>query len=378
MGRYKFLQGNEACVEGAIAAGARFFAGYPITPSSEIAQQSSIKLPAIGGYYIQMEDEIASMAAIIGASLTGMKSFTATSGPGFSLMQENLGVAIIGEVPCVIMNVSRGGPSTGLATKPAQGDVMQVRWGTHGDHSIIVLTPSSAQECFDLTIEAFNLSEKYRTPVILLTDKSVGHLREKVYIRGSDEIQIINRKKPDVKPENYLPYKADSDGIPPLACYGEEHLLKVNSSMHGEDGLTKLTSGISTALNMRLIKKIEDNVSEISDVRTFQVDDAEIMIISFGISARSSRKAVTKARALGLRVGLIQILGLWPFPAEKIRNVLKNCSYVVVVEMNMGQLASEVEQVFRDKTIYRVNKCSGEDIVPNEIIPILEEVASSL
>ncbi len=375
MGQYKFLQGNEACVEGAIAAGARFFAGYPITPSSESAQVASVMLPPLGGYYIQMEDEIASMAAIIGASLSGLKSFTATSGPGFSLMQENLGMAIMGEVPCVIINVARGGPSTGLATKQAQGDVLQTRWGTHGDHAIIVLTPASVQECFDLTVRAFNLSEKYRTPVVVLTDKTVGHLRENVEIKGPDEIEIINRKKPTCAPADYKPYAPDADGIPPLASYGDEHLLRINSSMHGEEGFLDATVQNSVELNRRLFDKIEKNVADIGAIKTYNTEDAETVIISFGISARSSKWATTLARKAGLPVGLIQLDTLWPFPAEKIQGALSpKCRRLVVAEMNMGQLALEVERVFRSTEVHRVNKWSGEDLRPSEIFKRLREV----
>lgn len=377
MGKLKFLQGNEACVEGAIAAGARFFAGYPITPSSEVAQLSSVMLPKVGGYYLQMEDEIASMAAIIGASASGMKSYTATSGPGFSLMQENLGVAIGGEVPCVIIDVGRAGPSTGLATKQAQGDVMQVRWGTHGDHPIIVLTPSTVQECFDLTVRAFNLAEKYRTPVILLSDKSVGHLRERVIIKDPEEIELINRKKPACAPAEYLPFKADADHVPPMSCFGDKHLLRINSSTHGEDGFTSQTAKASTATNMRLYHKIEDNVDDISAIKTYQVEDAEIILISFGISARSCRHAVKLARAQGLKVGLVQILGLWPFPADKMKKVISSSASLIVVEMNLGQLVLEVERVFRKNEVFRVNKCSGEDIYPQEIMSRIKEVTAA-
>ena len=369
MGKFKFIQGNEACVEGAIAVGARFYAGYPITPSSEVAQVASVKLPPLGGYYLQMEDEIASMAAIIGGSLSGLKSFTATSGPGFSLIQENIGMAIIGEVPCVIINVSRGGPSTGLATKQAQGDVMQSRWGTHGDHAIIVLTPSSVQECFDLMVRAFNLSEKYRTPVVLLTDKTIGHLREKVEIRDPSEIEIINRKKPTCPPAEYQPYFADEDGIPPLSSYGDEHLLRINSSMHGDAGFIDMSPANAVRVSQRLWDKIENNVDDIAQVVGYHLDDAEVVVISFGISARSGLQAVTVAREQGIKAGMIKLLTLWPFPQQKIREILpETCTRLVVPELNMGQLVLEVERVFRDKQICRVNKFSGEDILPTEIL----------
>lgn len=370
----RFLQGNEACVEGAIAAGARFFAGYPITPSSEIAQAASVLLPPLGGYYLQMEDEIASMAAIIGASLAGMKSFTATSGPGFSLMQENLGMAIMGEVPCVIINVSRGGPSTGLATKQAQGDVMQTRWGTHGDHSIIVLAPASVQECFDLTVRAFNLSEKYRTPVIVLLDKTIGHLREKAYIPPAGELQIIDRKRPSCAPGEYRSCRPDEDGIVPLPNYGDAHLLRINSSMHGEEGFISSCPDNAAKLVKRLWDKIEKNVDDIGSIRTYQVEDAETVLVSFGISARSARRAVSLARQQGKKAGLIQLQTIWPFPYEKIKKALSPaCKTLVVVEMNMGQLVLEVERLFRDKKIMRINQWNGEDILPSRILREMKE-----
>ncbi len=374
MAEFKFLQGNEACVEGAVAAGARFFAGYPITPSSEVAQAASVKLPPLGGYYIQMEDEIASMAAIIGASLSGLKSFTATSGPGFSLMQENLGMAIMGEVPCVIINVSRGGPSTGLATKQAQGDVMQSRWGTHGDHAMIVLTPSSVQECFDQTVRAFNLSEKYRCPVIVLTDKTIGHLRERIEVRGPEEIEVIDRKKPDCAPSQYKSCAPDDDGVAPLPSYGDRHLLRINSSMHGEEGFLNDSPANATALVRRLWDKIEKNVSYIGKIEGYRLEGAETVIIAFGIAARAARRAVTLARAGGIRVGLVKLLTLWPFPYAQIREALDpNCRSLLVAELNMGQLVLEVERLFKDKKILRVNKWSGEDILPGEIMAALKE-----
>jgi 2-oxoglutarate/2-oxoacid ferredoxin oxidoreductase subunit alpha len=376
MGKVKFLQGNQACVEGAVAAGARFYAGYPITPSSEVAQAASEKLPPLGGYYVQMEDEIASMAAIIGASLSGLKSFTATSGPGLSLMQENLGMGIMGEVPCVIIDVARGGPSTGLATKQAQGDVMFTRWGTHGDHTIIVVTPASVQECFDLTVRAFNLSEKYRTPVIVLTDKTIGHLREKVEVKDPGEIEIIDRKRPTGPPGDYKPYRADEDGIPPLAAYGDRHLLRINSSMHGEEGFIDQSPRNATSLNKRLYEKIEKNVADIGQIKAFQTEDAETVIIAFGIAARSALRAMTLARQAGLRVGVAQLQTLWPFPVPQLQEAIgPGCRRLLVAEMNMGQLALEVERVFHDKEVYRVNKWSGEDLLPREILHRLKEVS---
>ena len=262
--KYKLVQGNEACVEGAIAAGMTFFAGYPITPSTEIAEISSQKLPKLGGKFIQMEDELASMAAIIGASLTGAKSMTATSGPGFSLMQENLGYAMITEVPCVIVNVQRGGPSTGLPTSPAQGDVMQAKWGTHGDHPAIAITPNSVQETYECTVKAFNLAEKYITPVILLMDETVGHMREKMVFKDASEIEVINRKKPTCKPEDYVAYRPDEDMVPPMASFGEGYRYHVTGLTHDETGFPTNNNEISEKLITRLVDKVEKNLDDFS------------------------------------------------------------------------------------------------------------------
>lgn len=370
----RFIQGNEACTEGALAAGARFFAGYPITPSSEIAQIASQRLPQFGGCYMQMEDEIASIAAIIGASASGVKSFTATSGPGFSLMQENLGVAITGEVPCVIINVQRPGPSTGLATNPSQADLMQARWGTHGDHSIIVLTPSSPQECYDLTIRAFNLAEKYRTPVIVLTDKTIAQVSEKVKLYPAEEIDIINRKKPVCDPADYKPFRSDEDGIPPMSFFGDPHLLRITSSMHDEDGFTD--SGVENASKVirRLHDKIENNVQDIAQLETYFTEDAHTVFISFGISARASLHAVHSARAEGKKVGAVKLLSIWPFPAIKLRSALENCQQIIVPEMNLGQLVLEVERIFKDKKVISFAKWNGQNITPTELLAKMKEV----
>lgn len=366
--REVLLQGNEACVEGALIAGCRFFAGYPITPSSEIAEVLSYRLPQVDGTFIQMEDEIASMGAVIGASLTGMKAMTATSGPGFSLMQENLGFACIAEVPCVIINVMRGGPSTGLPTSPSQGDVMQSRWGTHGDHSIIVLSPSTVRECFDLTVRAFDLSEKYRTPVILLSDEVVGHMREKVILPKPDEIEVFNRVRPTVPPEWYIPYEDSPMGIPPMGIFGDGYRYHVTGLIHDIRGYpTSRVDEVEPFLR-RLHRKIEGNLDDIIQFEAYNTEDAEIVIIAYGFTARSARHTVKEARKKGLKVGLLRLITLWPFPDNVVEEIVKRSKTIVVPEMNMGQIVREVERVVKGETrILRVNKIDGTAITPKEI-----------
>lgn len=369
----KFLQGNEACVEGAIKAGAKFYAGYPITPSSEIAELASIRLPAEGGVYIQMEDEIASMAALVGASFAGAKAFTATSGPGFSLMQENIGLAIMTEAPCVVIDVQRSGPSTGLATKPAQADVMQARWGTHGDHAAIVLAPSTVQECYDLIITAFNFAEKYRTPVIFLSDEIIGHMREKVVLH--DDIPIVNRKMPDVDPLKFRPYEPDDNGVPPLAFYGSEYIFHASSSMHDETGFPNNSPKNAEKVIKRLYNKIYQNKEDIIITKEFYTEDAEILLISFGASARSSREAVNILRKEGKKAGLLQLNTLWPFPDEKVAKLANKAKVVIVPEMNLGQIIGEVQRVInKDMPVVGVNKVNSEIIKPFEIIEKVKEV----
>ncbi|MCD6571754.1 MAG: 2-oxoacid:acceptor oxidoreductase subunit alpha, partial [Thermoplasmata archaeon] len=288
----KLLQGNEACVKGAILAGVRFFAGYPITPSSEIAEGMARLLPQIRGKFLQMEDEISSMAAVIGASIAGLKSMTATSGPGFSLKQENLGFAIINEIPCVIVNAQRGGPSTGLPTKPSQGDMMQARWGTHGDHSIIALAPSTVKEVLALTIKAVNFSEKYRTPVILLLDAEISHMREKVKIPEKDEIEIVNRKKPSVSPQEYLPFKAGKDGIPPMANFGEGYRYHFTGLVHNEKGFPTNDPQEIDSFLRRLNNKIEVHKKDILLTERYFLKDAKIALVAYGSVARAAKKTV--------------------------------------------------------------------------------------
>ena len=364
----RMWQGNVACAEGAIAAGCRFFAGYPITPSSEIAEVLALRFPVVGGHFIQMEDEIAAMGAIIGGSLGGAKTMTATSGPGFSLKQENIGFAAMAEVPCVIVNVQRGGPSTGLPTHAAQSDVMQARWGTHGDHPIIVLCPSSVRETYDLTIRAFNLAEKYRMPVILLSDEIIGHLTEKVEIPDPSTIEVIDRKKPTDNPENYLPYEMDDSDIPAMANFGEGYRYHVTGLAHDETGFPTNDPKKIRAQMMRLNRKIQRFRDDIVEVETFNTDDMDVLVISFGSTARSVKRAVINAREKGVKAGLLRLKTIWPFPDKEIEALYKPVRKIVVAEMNLGQIAHEVEWATRrEKPVVRVNKIDGEPITPIEI-----------
>ncbi len=372
--RAKLMQGNEACAEGAIAAGCRFFAGYPITPASEIAEQLSVRLPQVDGTFIQMEDEIASMGAIIGASLAGTKSMTATSGPGFSLMQENLGYACLAEVPCVVVDVMRGGPSTGLPTNPSQGDVMQARWGTHGDHPIIALSASSVLECFTMTVKAFNFAERYRTPVILLLDEVVAHMREKVVLPSPREVEVIDRVKPSVPPEWYLPYEDTSYGVPPMGIFGEGYRYHVTGLIHDIRGFPTLRQDEIEPFLARLFRKISTHFEDIQMVERYQIEDADLVIIAYGCVARSAHRAMVEARAQGLKVGLLKLITLWPFPRRSIEPLIKAGKTLLVPEMNMGQVSREVRRVNEGMTpVLTVNKIDGTIISPKEILAKIKE-----
>lgn len=371
----RFMQGNEAMAEGAFAAGARFYAGYPITPSSEIAEISSRRLPQLGGLYVQMEDEIGSIAAIIGASASGKKSFTATSGPGFSLMQENLGVAIMAEIPCVIINVMRSGPSTGLATKPAQGDLMQSRWGTHGDHGIIVLSPSTVEDCYYLMVKAFNFAEKYRTPVVFLADEIIGHMQERAVLNEISQQDIVNRKQPICDPKDYKPFMVDEDGIAPLAHYGSEYILRLSGSTHDEYGLPNSKPENADKFIRHYTDKIENNKKDISIVRKYNMEDAEYAIITFGCSTRSALEAMDILRAEGKKVGILQLVTLWPFADEEVIEVCNQVKGVVVPELNLGQLIGEVKKYNKGNIpITGVNKVNSLSIEPHEIVDKVREV----
>ncbi len=369
----RLMQGNQAIAEGAFYAGARFYAGYPITPSSEIAEECSKRMPQVGGVYLQMEDEIASMGAIIGASLAGAKSFTATSGPGFSLMQENLGVAILGEVPCVVIDVQRSGPSTGLATKPAQSDVMQIRWGRHGDQCLIALSPASVSECISLTVQAFNFAEKFRTPVIIAADEVIGHLRENVVVPEPGDFEVINRKRPAGAPQDYKPFAPEADGIAPLAAYGEPYIFHVSSSMHGPDGYSNNNPANAERRIRQLHEKIEKNRNEIVLTKRFDTDDADVLLIAFGATTRSSRAAAFELRKKGVKAGVLQFVTLWPFADEEVAELALRAKTVIVTEMNYsGQVAGEVRKVLGSGAdLRRVNSFNGEIITPQDIMKVL-------
>ena len=372
-GRLTFVQGNEACVRAALYAGLDFFAGYPITPSTEIAELMSVHLPRKGGKFMQMEDEIASICAIIGASLTGQKVMTATSGPGFSLMQEGLGYAIMAEIPCVIVDVQRGGPSTGLPTKVSQGDVNQARWGVHGDHSIIALTASNHQDVFAMTVDAFNFSETYRTPVILLFDEVVGHMRERLEIPESGEIPLVERLKTSVREGvDYHPYLPREDGRLPMSDFGGVHRYNVTGLFHDMWGFPSENPQVVHDLLRHLMDKIESHVDEVTRYREYYVDDAEMLLISYGASARSALHVVTDRRQHGERIGLLELQTLWPFPSTLVREKTKNARYVVVVEMNMGQVLQSVKlAVDNPERIFLANRVDGVLITPADIRNIL-------
>lgn len=365
----KLVQGNAAIAQGAFYAGARFYAGYPITPSSEIAEIASRELPKLGGVFMQMEDELASMGAIVGSSLAGVKSFTATSGPGFSLMQENLGMATMGEVPVVVVNVQRSGPSTGLATKPAQSDIMQLRWGRHGDQEIIALTPASVQECFDLTVKAFNLSEKYRVPVIMAPEEVCGHMRENIVIPEPGELEVVNRAAPACKPEDYKPFCFDEGAVAPLASYGSDYVFHVTSSMHGEDGYSCNTPVNAARRVAQLHTKLAAGRDEIVMTRYFGPEDCETLIVASGIVTRAARSAAATANAAGKKVGVLQLQTLWPFADKEVARASRSAKRVVVAEMNYsGQLAGEVMKCVSDpRMVSGVNTYNGSIMTPAQI-----------
>ena len=369
----KFIQGNEACVEGALYAGLDFFAGYPITPSTEIAELLSSRLPQKGGKFIQMEDEIASMSAIIGASLTGKKVMTATSGPGFSLMQEALGYAVMAEIPCVIVNVQRGGPSTGIPTHVSQGDVNQARWGTHGDHAIVTITASNHQDVFETTVHAFNISETYRTPVILLYDEVVGHMRERLVIPTKGELPLVERLRTSVKEGvDYHPYLPREDGRLPMSDFGSVHRYNVTGLFHDMWGFPSDNPKIVHGLLRHLVDKIQNNVNQIARYKEHYLKDAEIVLISYGSSARSANHVVFSRRPRGEKLGLLELQTLWPFPYDIVREKCANAKYIVVVEMNMGQIMHEVRTaVDRPEKVFLANRIDGVFITPTDIRSIL-------
>ncbi|MCU0837958.1 MAG: 2-oxoacid:acceptor oxidoreductase subunit alpha [Rhodospirillales bacterium] len=370
------LQGNHACAYAAIAAGCRFYAGYPITPSSEIAEKMSLELPRVQGVFVQMEDEIASMGAVIGASLGGVKAMTATSGPGFSLKQENLGYAAMVEVPCVIIDVMRGGPSTGMPTRPAQGDLMQARWGTHGDHPIVVVTPASVGEIYTETVRAFDLAERLRTPVIVLYDETVGHLVETVDVPDLSDVTSAQRKWASGPKETFLPYADPGDGVPEMVRPGDGYRCHTTGLTHGENGFPTQRPAEVEEMTRRLLGKLERHRDVIDRFETVRTGDAHIVVVAVGIAARAARRAVVEARAKGIAAGLFRPITLWPFPEAAFREVVAGADAVLVVEMNAGQLALEIERlVGRRGKVARLNRISGEPIGPDEILANIEELA---
>jgi 2-oxoglutarate ferredoxin oxidoreductase subunit alpha len=369
-----YMTGDEACAEGALAAGCRFFGAYPITPATEIAERMSNRLPEVGGTFIQMEDEIAAMASILGAAWSGQKAMTATSGPGFSLMMENIGLGVVTETPCVVVNVQRGGPSTGLPTMGAQADMMQVRWGSHGDYEIIALAPASAQEIFYLTIKAFDLSETYRTPVFIMADEVIGHMSEKVVIPEANTIKPLSRPKPKGRKDQFLLYKPDKNGVAPMPAAGEGYNVHVTGLTHDEKGYPVMTVEAQKEMMDRLTRKILGNREDIIMTEDHYLEDAEIVLISYGISARTSLAAMAQARAKGLKVGLLRLITVWPFCEDRIRELALRVKGFVTVEINLGQVHLEVERCAAGKVpCHLVGHAGGTVITPDEVIAKIEE-----
>lgn len=367
-----FMQGDYACAEGAIAAGCRFFAGYPITPATEIAERMARRLPEVGGVYIQMEDELGSMAAVIGASYAGVKAMTATSGPGFSLMQENIGLAAMTETPCVIVDIMRGGPSTGQPTKPSQQDVMQAKWGSHGDYEIIALAPFSVQEMFDLAIEAFNLSETYRVPVFVMADEIIGHMRERVTIPAKNEIKVIDRKKPQASPKKYAPFQPDENMVPPMSCFGDGFHFYATGLTHDETGHPQTSSAeAQQKLVHRLCDKIRKNAEKIVKVQEVMLEDVEVAVVAYGIASRAALSAVREARKEGIKAGLLRLVTLWPFPEKYVSELAKQAEVVLVPEMNCGQLVREVERAAKETPVILLSKLGEEPHRPMEILDVI-------
>jgi 2-oxoglutarate ferredoxin oxidoreductase subunit alpha len=380
-----FLLGDYAAAEGAIMAGCRFFAGYPITPATEVAERMSTRLPQVDGIYIQMEDELASMNAILGASWAGIKAMTATSGPGFSLMMENLGLGIMLETPCVLVDVQRGGPSTGLPTLVGQQDMMQARWGAHGDYEIIALCPSSPQELFDLTIRAFNLSERFRTPVLVMTDAEVGHMTERVVIPQPEEIEVINRprvRKGDMEPDHFRIYRDWNSGsgegpVSPMAIAGEGYRFHVTGLTHDELGYPAMNAESSDWNIKRLVNKIRAHRDEIIQLEERFMDDAEIVVVSYGISARTSQWPIEQARQEGIRVGYLRLITIWPFPQKRIFELAKRIRAFIVPEINAGQIRLEVERCAAGQTqVMGVHRLGGDILEPRQVLAAIHKAAA--
>jgi 2-oxoglutarate ferredoxin oxidoreductase subunit alpha len=378
-----FMNGDHACAEGAIAAGCRFFGGYPITPSTEIAERLARRLPEVGGVFIQMEDELGSMAAIIGASAAGKRSMTATSGPGLSLMMENLGLAVMLEIPCVVVDVQRGSPSTGLPTMPGQSDVMQARWGSHGNHEIVAYAPWSPQEIFDLTVLSFNIADRYRLPVMLMTDEVVGHMFERVVIPHEDQIEHWGRKLPKDPPnekglETSSPFRAeDADLVPPMAHAGEGYRVHFTGLTHDERGYPDMSADTHHKLVTRLVNKIRLNADKIIRTEGYYLEDARILVIAYGCTARSARNAVRQARMSGIPVGLLRLISLWPFPENALRQLASQVDEFIVAEMNLGQISLEVERIAK-QSVRGIFHAGGAMIPPEPILSAIKEAGERL
>jgi len=370
-----FLDGDHACCEGALAAGARFAAGYPITPSTEVVERFAARIPTVGGTFIQMEDELAASIAIQGAVWGGAKAFTVTSGPGFSLMMEHIGYAAMTETPCVFVNVQRGGPSTGLPTLPAQADMMQARWGSHGDYGVLALCPNSPQECFDLTIKAFNLSEQYRQPVFLMMDECVGHMTEKVVIPEASEIDIYPRRHTSRAPVDYRPYEPMADQVPEMAHAGEGYRFHVTGLTHDERGYPSMTVETQDRLVRRLVSKSAPVAEQEALYEAEALEDADVVVVSYGITSRVAEKAIKMARAQGVRTGKFRLITAWPFPAGPLAALTRHAKAFVVPELNLGQMVHEVSGAVSQaaRRVIPVTHAGGSVHQPEQILAAILE-----
>lgn len=371
-----FTMGDIACAEGAISAGCRYFGGYPITPATEIAEWMAVRMPEVGGAFVQYEDEIASITSALGASWAGTKAMTATSGPGASLMMESVGLAVMTETPVVIVNIMRGGPSTGQPTRGQQGDVFQAKWGSHGDYQIIGLTPASVQEMFDLTVRAFNLSERYRVPVFVLADEVVGHMREKLVIPDEKDLKLVDRKMPTVDPSDYLPFKPGDDLVPPMALLGTKYQFYATGLTHDERGYPTDSDEVQIELITRLSEKVLRHVYDIIDVEKYMLDDADIAIVAYGTPSRSARKAIKDARAEGINVGMLRLKSVWPFPEKIVSELGSQVRHIIVPEQNMGQIYYMVRAFAAPTPIHLMTKPAGTPQLPDEILQKIKEVHS--
>ena len=370
-----FLDGDHACCEGALAAGARFASGYPITPSTEVVERFAARVPTLGGIFIQMEDELAASIALQGAVWGGAKAFTVTSGPGFSLMMEHIGYALMTETPCVFVNVQRGGPSTGLPTLPAQADMMQARWGSHGDYEIIALCPNSPQECFDLTVKAFNFAEQFRVPVMLMMDEVVGHMTEKVVIPPAAQIEIVPRRHTRKPASEYQPYESNGDMVPEMAHAGEGYKFHITGLTHDHRGYPVMTVQAQDKLVRRLQQKIQHRAEQVALVEEENLEGAEVVVVSYGITSRVAQRAIELARAQGRRVGKLRLITAWPFPEGRIRELARQIKAFVVPELNLGQMVREVERASGGARVLAVSHAGGGVHQPEDILRAILEAA---